>query len=249
MIQKNTIDVIIIAKNEASRIASCMSGVAWANHIFVIDNDSAAETAGIARKNGAHVIKSSTDNFSELRELGAQSAQSEWLFYLDADESVTIELRDEILKIVRNQADFDAYTLPRKNYYLGFPWPYRDGMVRLMKKDSLTSWAGKLHESAVVQGNVGKLKNYVIHTTHRNLEEMVDKTNIWSSAEAGLRFDKEHPPVVWWRFLRVMFTGFWSSFITQNGWKAGTVGWIESMYQAFSMFITYAKLWELQQKQ
>jgi hypothetical protein len=77
---------------------------------------------------------------------------------------------------------------------------------------------------------------------------MVTKTNEWSLEEAKLRFDAGHPPVVGWRLIRVMITGFWRSFISQGGWKAGTVGWIESIYQGFSMFITYAKLWELQQK-
>jgi hypothetical protein len=76
---------------------------------------------------------------------------------------------------------------------------------------------------------------------------MVEKTNKWSVIEARLRFDAGHPPVVWWRFPRVMLQAFSNSYITQGGWKAGAVGLMESMFQAFSIFITYAKLWELQQ--
>ena len=38
------------------------------------------------------------------------------------------------------------------------------------------------------------------------------------------------------------------SYILQGGYKAKTVGLIESIYQAFSIFITYAKLWEIQNK-
>ncbi|OGG08273.1 hypothetical protein A2154_00830 [Candidatus Gottesmanbacteria bacterium RBG_16_43_7] len=87
----------------------------------------------------------------------------------------------------------------------------------------------------------------MIHTTHDNLEEMVAKTNQWSETEARLRFENQHPPIVWWRFFRVMWTSFYKSYITERGYKAGTVGLIESIYQAYSMFITYAKLWEMQQ--
>jgi hypothetical protein len=76
---------------------------------------------------------------------------------------------------------------------------------------------------------------------------MVDKTNDWSIIEAKLRYDAFHPPVVWWRFLRVAYTGFADSFLTKGGWKAGLYGWIESIYQGYSMIITYAKLWEMQQ--
>jgi hypothetical protein len=41
-------------------------------------------------------------------------------------------------------------------------------------------------------------------------------------------------------------TGFLDSYVKQKGYKAGTVGLVESMFQGFSMFITYARLWEMQ---
>jgi hypothetical protein len=44
-----------------------------------------------------------------------------------------------------------------------------------------------------------------------------------------------------------MLTAFFDSYVRQGGWKVGTVGLIESMYQSFSIFVTYARLWELQQ--
>jgi len=52
----------------------------------------------------------------------------------------------------------------------------------------------------------------------------------------------------WWRFPRVMLTAFFDSYIRQGGWKIGTAGLIESMYQSFSIFVTYARLWEMQEK-
>ena len=70
----------------------------------------------------------------------------------------------------------------------------------------------------------------------------------WSTIEAELRFKARHPKMTWWRFPRVMFTAFYDSYIKQKGYKVGAVGIMESMYQAFSIFITYAKLWELQNK-
>ena len=126
------------------------------------------------------------------------------------------------------------------------PWPGGEYILRLMKKDGTGQWYGELHESARVNGEIGRLHAPMLHDTHRTLEEMVAKTNEWSKVEAKLRFDAGHPPIVWWRFIRVMLTGFIDSFVTRGGWRVGAVGWIESIYQAFSMFITYAKLWELQ---
>lgn len=248
MSQKISIDVIIIAKNEQSRIADCIRAASWADHVYVVDNNSSDGTAGVARDNGATVIRCDSDNFSDIRTVGAARTTAPWLLYIDADELITPPLADEIRSVTRGNTPAAAYFLPRKNYYLGYPWPYMDGMVRLIKRNALLSWEGRLHEHAKINGRIGKLKNFVQHNTHRTLEEMVEKTNRWSVTEAELRFRQHHPEITWWRLLRVMATGFWHSYIAQGGWKAGVVGWIESIFQAFSMFITYAKLWELQNK-
>jgi len=77
---------------------------------------------------------------------------------------------------------------------------------------------------------------------------MVDKTLGWSKTEAELRFDSNHPKITWWRFPRVMISAFVNSYIIQGGWRVGTAGLVESIYQAFSIFITYARLWEKQLK-
>ena len=105
-----------------------------------------------------------------------------------------------------------------------------------------------MHESPIVEGAIGQLQSPIVHFSHRDLFSMVEKTNEWSEIEAKLRFKSQHPKMTWWRFPRVMMTAFFNSYILQGGWKIGTVGIMESIYQAFSTFITYAKLWELQKK-
>lgn len=245
------ISVIVLAKNEADRIGECLRSLAWADKLIVIDNGSSDATIKIAQKHKALVVASQANDFSKLRNLGKEVAKGNWLLYVDADERVTQSLRQEIESVIR---DFNSATSPhgyfikRKNFYLGHPWPYQDKMQRLFWKNSLLGWEGKLHETAIVDGEIGFLKEPLLHYTHRTLEEMVEKTNKWSVVEAKLRFEMNHPKVVWWRLVRVMWTGFFDSFIRQGGWRAGTVAWIESIYQAFSLFITYAKLWELQEQ-
>jgi glycosyltransferase involved in cell wall biosynthesis len=200
----------------------------------------------MAKKLGARVMILQGMNFSALRDEGAKTATETWLLYIDADERVTDNLKKEIQeKILESKA---GYYIPRKNYYLGCEWPTKDKMIRLIKKDTLVSWQGKLHEHPDIRGEVADLKEPLIHYTHRTLSEMVEKTNAWSDIEAELRLKSNHPPMVAWRFIRVMISAFWRSYIREGGWKAGVAGWIESIYQAFSIFITYAKLWERQQK-
>lgn len=246
MNQKNSCSVIIIAKNEAAQIGECIRSVSWVDEVIVVDNGSTDETIQLAEKQHAKIVEYSGMNFSALRDYGAKEATSEWLLYIDADERVTPTLQKEIIEKIGGSDS--AYYIPRRNFYLGYEWPTQDKMIRLIKKNDLLSWKGKLHEHPDVKGTVGECTEPLIHNTHRTVSEMVEKTNEWSDIEAGLRMNANHPSMSWWRFVRVMCTAFMNSFIKQRGWKAGTVGWVESIYQSFSMFITYAKLWELQQE-
>lgn len=246
MIQKNlTISAIVIAKNEEKRIAACLNALSFCDEVVVVDNGSADGTGLVAAKLGANVVQSRSHDFAQLHNLGAKEAKGDWLLYVDADEVVDETLR---MSIKNTTGNFSAYYVQRKNYYLGKPWPGSEQILRCMRKDSLDTWKGALHETAVVKGEVGLLNGFLRHDTHRTLEEMVAKTNEWSAVEAKLRLDAWHPVIVPWRLFRVFLTGFFHTYFHDGGWRAGSVGMIESLYQAFSLFITYAKLWELQEK-
>jgi glycosyltransferase involved in cell wall biosynthesis len=242
------LSAVIITKNEEDIIADCIDSVSFCDEVILVDS-SDDNTPEIAKKMGAHVYTLENKNFAERRNAGLEKARGEWILYVDADERVTPELKKEILTIAENGSAISAYRILRKNFYLGKnEWPYIEKLERLFKKDNLEKWYGKLHESPMVKGRISELSGYLLHYTHQKLGEMVDKTNTWSETEALLRFDSHHPSMTWWRFPRVMLSAFFNSYITQKGFKAGTTGLVESMYQAFSIFITYAKLWEMQEK-
>lgn len=241
------ITAVIIAKDEEEMIADCLDSILFCDEIIVIDSGSKDRTKEIAEKMSASVFVHKTDDFSEMRNFGLRKAKGEWILYIDADERVTPALRDEIKFLILDSRSKSAYKIKRKNYYLGnHEWPYIEKIERLFKKNKLKEWRGELHESPVIEGEVGESENYLLHYTHRDLSSMLKKTIKWSKIEAQLRFKANHPKMTLWRFPRVSIGAFYDSYIRQKGYKAGTAGLIESMYQTFSIFITYARLWELQ---
>ncbi len=242
------ISAVVIVKNAEDLIADCLDSLSFCNEIIVVDAGSKDRTIEIARKSKAKVFEHKMIDFSESRNFGLEKAEGKWVLYVDVDERVSPELAENIKDAIQDSnVEVSAYRILRKNFYLGEnPWPYIEKLERLFKKEKLKRWEGKLHESPVVEGKIGNLEGYLFHYTHRDLSSMVKKTIEWSKAEAELRFDANHPKMTWWRFPRVMLTAFFDSYIRQRGYKAGTVGIIESIYQSFSMFITYARLWEMQ---
>lgn len=243
----NKISGVIIAKNASKTISKTLESLQFCDEIIVIDNISTDKTKEVAKKFNAKIYEFKSTSFADLRNEGLRKAKEEWILYVDSDEEVSKELKKNLLKEIANTS-YSAFKVKRKNFYLGMHlWPYVENLERLFKKDTLKDWYGVLHETPRIQGTIGILDGYLYHYTHSDLSEMVEKTNEWSEIEAALRFDARHPRMTWWRFPRVMITAFYDSYFRQGGFKAGTAGIIESIYQAFSIFVTYAKLWELQE--
>lgn len=245
----NKLSVIILTKNAEAIIADCLDSVMFADEVIVIDDSSSDRTADLAKHLGAKVYEYHAESFAKRREFGLQKTKYKWVLYIDADERISKDLAEEIKDIINKKPETAAYRLRRKNFYLGnHEWPKIEKLERLFFRDAIKGWRGEVHETAIVEGRIGELSGYLLHYTHQDLSSMVDKTISWSGIEASLRFEAHHPKMSTWRFARVMLTAFYESYIKQKGYKIGTAGLIESIYQAFSMFITYARLWEMQQK-
>lgn len=248
------ISAIVLTRDSENLIKDCLESIRFCDEIIVVDAGSKDKTMEIAKSYGAKIINSEANDYANSRNLGLKNATSDWILYVDTDERVSPELKSEIKKQIASQEtrtgkEYAAFKLKRKNFYFGnHEWPYIEKLERLFKRENLKKWYGKIHESPTIVGKVGDMDGYIFHYTHRDLSSMIKKTIEWSKIEAELRFKANHPRMSWWRFPRVMFTAFFDSYVKQKGYKAGVVGIIESMYQSFSIFITYVRLWEMQKK-
>lgn len=246
------LSVIIITKNEESRVKACLESVKWANEIIIVDQGSTDKTLDIAKQYGAKIFQSDSDDFSERRNLGASKAVGDWILYIDADERVSEGLKDELFNIFED-SKFSAYAISRNNIIWGehksYGPFYPDWVIRLLHKAHFKRWVGRVHEQPQFSGELGYTKNSFIHLTHRNVDQVILKNLEWSKIDAKLRFDAHHPQMSGWRFLRIFITETWSQGIVRKGFFNGSVGVIDSLMQTFFLFTSYVRLWEMQQKE
>lgn len=229
----NKISAIIIFGGNYNKalFKKCLESVRWCDEVIKVETDKLP------------------GSFAEWRNTGAKKAKGDWLFYIDADEKCTTALKNEILKTTKISS-CSGYVIPRQNIFLGHEmhwggwWP--DRVLRLFKKDKFSGWLGELHEQPKIEGKVCNLEEPLIHVSHRNINDMVEKTNKWSEVEARLLFKSGHPKMNFFRFFSAGFREFWYRGIVKLGFLDGTVGIIEIIYQVYSRLITYSKLWELQ---
>ncbi len=243
------LSTIILARDVEKEIIPAIKSSQFAGEVIVVDTGSTDGTLDICRKMGVRIVHTTGDSFAKWRNDGAKAAKGEWLLYLDSDERIPFKLAKEVLSTIAD-TDFAAFTISRYEIFLGKHLNHWGDprVLRLMKKSALRRWEGKLHEQPKINGTIGDLREQMVHLSHKNIDEKLPNTLVWSKLEAKMLLDAGHPPMAGWRFIRIMLTEFWSRCIKQGLWRDGTEGWIEIIYQMFSKFVTYERLWEMQRK-
>jgi len=243
------LSAIVITKNEQDVIETALKTLAFADEIIVADSGSTDNTVKIAKKYATKIVKTTGNSFSQWRNQALKAAKGDWILYLDADERIPPKLAREIIATI-NEPIHDAYTIPRYEVLLGKHLNHWSDprVLRLIKRSSMSKWKGILHEQPEIKGTIGKLKEQMIHLTHRDLTSMIAKTSKWSIKEASMLKKAGHPKMVGWRFFRILFTELFQRLIKQGLWKDGTEGVLEAIFQSFSRFFSYARLWEMQRE-
>lgn len=246
-----SISGIIIARDVEKIIKNCVKSLAWVDEIIVIDNGSSDRTVEICRKLGCKVYQYNKGSYPDWRNYGYNKATYRYLLYLDTDESIDGNLREEIERTISDWPSGTAcFAIPRKNIIFG-KWLrhggwYPDYVIRLFDKTRLDKWKNELHEQPQYSGELGYLKNPITHYKENILSEMLEKTNKWSQVEANLMHASNHPQMTVVRFMSAIFREFYYRFIRKLSFLDGGEGIIMGIYQVYSRFISYAKLWEMQ---
>jgi len=244
------LSIIVFSRNEEKNIKACLKTAVWADEIILIDDYSTDKTLEIAEKfEKVRVFKHKLKDFASQHNFAMKKTKGDWLFFLDADERISKTLKIQIEQAVKTN-QLAGFRVNRVNIFLGKRLKYGgwqpDQPTRLFRKSKLKRWQGIIHESSQVEGRIGLLNAPLYHFGHRNLSSMLKKTIKWSTYEAKLRLDADHPPVRTWRVLKVGLSEFFERLVLEQGWRDGTIGLIEVIYQTFSIMITYLKLWEMQ---
>jgi len=246
------LSVVIITYNEEENIRGCLESVNWSNEIVVVDSFSTDRTVEIAREFTPNVFQNRWTNFSQQKNLALEKASNEWVLNVDADERVTPELKEEMLRILNSGSiSIDGYYIPLRNYYLGkwirhCGW-YPDYHLRLFRKEKGRFNERTVHESVIVEGKKGYLKSHLEHFSYKNLSDHLARIDKYASlsAQEMLRrgkstraFDLLFRPLA--RFIRM--------YLIERGFLDGIYGLIVSLMSSFYVFTKYLKLWELSRR-
>jgi (heptosyl)LPS beta-1,4-glucosyltransferase len=245
----NKISAIVITKNEENNISDCLKSIEWADELIVVDSESTDRTVEIAKQFTDKVFIRKWEGYVPQKKYALSLAINEWVLSLDADERITPELKEEILKL--SSGNFSGFKIKRKNFLIkkeitSCGWE-KDYQLRLLKKDK-TSFSDRLvHEKFIVEGDVSTLKNPMLHYTFSSFSDYLNKINNYTSLKAQELFKKKKR-IGGWTIFSHTISAFFSFFIFRKGFKDGVYGLIISLLHLVSTMMNYIKLWEFQNK-
>lgn len=240
---------IILTYNEAQHIEACIESLNWAERLLVFDSYSDDGTVGLAKAAGAEVEQAIFSDYAQQRNHAASATKTEWIFFVDADERGTPELAREIARVLGQGPEVGWY-VPRHNYIfgrltLGAGW-YPDYQLRLFSRDRV-HYERPVHEVAVVKGQVGYLRNHLIHFNYRDLGQFQAKQKAYTNYDAAILKQQGIRPKPY-SYLTKPLRHFWWRFITLKGYRDGSHGLRLSAYMAYYEWVKYRKLSSLWQK-
>jgi len=181
------------------------------------------------------------------RNFGIKQANTDWVYLLDSDETMTPELALEIKKTIKDKS-YGSYQVPRKEILFHSQWLkyggwYPNYQTRLIQRSKFVQWPSHIHSTPIIKGKKGILHNPILHYSQNNISEMVNRTIVFETNEADLLYKAKRKASVM-IFFRKFFGELYRRLIKWQGFRDGTIGIIESIYQAFSKTITYLFLYE-----
>jgi glycosyltransferase involved in cell wall biosynthesis len=242
------LSVIIITKNEEYHIAKCLESVKWVDEIIVLDSGSADKTVSICRQFTPNVFETDWQGFGVQKQRALNKATGDWVLSIDADETISPELRAEIENAIK-QNQHDAFLLPRLSSYCGKlikhgGW-YPDYILRLFRRDLGRFSDAIVHEIVIVNGKMGKLNSPILHDSYKDLAEVLRKMDSYSTLGAKLLFEKGVKSSISKSVLKGLWT-FFRAYILRLGFLDGSNGLMLAIYSGETTYYKYLKLWELQ---
>jgi glycosyltransferase involved in cell wall biosynthesis len=249
------ISVVIITKNEERNIERCLNSVGpVADEIIVVDSESTDSTREICERHRVRFFSRPWPGFGAQKNFGNEQAQFDLILSIDADEALSPELVDSIVRIKQGECKADAFRFNRLTNYCGRHWMrhagwYPDDKVRIWRTGCARWDAAEVHESLIMspESKVEHLSGDLLHYTYQSIGEHLRRADSYSSLwahDAFARGKRTNAATIWFKSGFTFLRDYFFRLGILDGWYGYTV----CRLSALVTFMKYFKLRELQQK-
>jgi glycosyltransferase involved in cell wall biosynthesis len=241
--------LLVITRNEAGHIAQCLDSVPIAAEKVVVDSGSTDGTQQIAAAHGARVVHQDWLGFGPQRNFATAQASHDWILSLDADETLTPELLDELSQRLPALFASDAAgaVLRREAWYMGAPMRWYRPMMgerlgRLYRRQRARWTDARVHESLIFDGPTLTFERPFLHHQNPTLVHKQLKVLLYSELKARDWHDRKRPVRMWlspFVFMAAFCKDYFVRLAFLDGWRGYIVSQIAASYAVYKRMRYY----------
>lgn len=252
------LSVIVLTWNEEKHLRACLDSVReFADELLVLDSGNNPRIAEIAHQAATRREHRLFDNYPAHRNAAIDLASGDWIFFMDADERATVEfgreLREQIAlsdeRRARGEAALVGFWVPRKNIIFGKWIRYSgwspDFQPRVLKKEyGRFDPKREVHELLMWDGEVGYLREPLIHYNYETIAQFLEKQNKYTQYEAQVWFAEGRRARLR-GFVGQPMREFLRRYVSLQGWRDGLHGFLLSALMAYYALQRQKMLWKM----
>jgi len=245
------LSAVLITHDAAAQLPACLDSLDFCAEIVVVDSGSQDGGVELAHLRGARVIQADWRGFGAQKQFAVAQAKNNWVLCVDADERVSLELRESILQALASP-DRLAYRFPRCNRFLGrylrHGEGYPDWSLRLFDRRNARWSDDAVHEKVLTEAAVGDLRGDLLHDSAETLNAYLAKQDRYTTLAAqqahaaGQRAHVGH-------LLLSPLLRFMKFYILRLGFLDGIAGLVHILIGCGNSFVKYAKMLDLQTRE
>lgn len=240
------LSALVVARNEAERIAPCLERLGFADEIVVLLDRSTDRTGDLARAGGARVVEGDWALEADRRNAGIEACTGDWILEVDADEWATPALAAEI-RAATATAKPGYFIVPMANHIGGHlvrhGWGAYNGVAAkpsLFRKGMKCWGRGRVHPQITLQGERQMLKEPLLHFVYRDVGDMMQRLNRYTDLAALDAVESGTVPTLR-ASLRRMASRAWKSYVARRGYREGAYGVALALYSALYPILIHLK--------
>ena len=245
------ISVVINTYNASKHSARVLDAVKNFDEIVVCDMESTDDTIDIAREHGCKIVtfpKANHKSAEPARTFAIQSATSDWVLVVDADEVVSESLRSYLYDFIKDPGKIRGLYIPRKNYTMKvfLPSSYPDYQLRFFIKEG-TTWPPYVHTFPKVQGALDYIpksrKDCAFDHLDDSTRASINRLNNYTDNEVEKHAGQK---VTLFKLFASPMIRFIKQYFIKGGIFYGIPGYIDAFRSAQYKFTVLCKLYEKQ---
>lgn len=255
MSKRVRISATIITLNEEKKIEGCLQSLSGiVDEIIVVDSNSTDRTEEICKQYGVVFVRHDFEGYVAQKNFAVRQTSHDFILALDADERLSDELRESILKVRENWGEVSGYSFNRFNNYCGkwirFCGWYPDRKIRLWDKRK-GQWGGEdPHDKVIISVDQVKwLKGDLLHMAYYSVDEHLQQMHKFAEVAAKAKYRNGKRPVFFIHVVLNPVFKFFKKYILQFGFLDGYYGFVFCAATSALNFYKYLRLYEYHRRE